>query len=167
MAAMDVDTVDVETAHHATTSLVVFELLMKWFAQTPRNLTSRPNHEQNLMDIQSDSHARDYLRASTVASSVDRPAILAIATHLSCRYLRAMRRNTFVPMNRQVRQIDEAIRHVNILNDMPDRVQRIRVLVCGYQVLVETLTRLLNRHPRLRREATQLREEAEDRFERN
>ena len=129
----------------------VFTLVMKFLSQTPKNFESSLRGRYG--DVCARLHARDYLNASTVASSPYRPSILGVATHLALRGLR-----------RDVQHIDRCLQHVDILDSDERPVTRVRELVYAYQVLAEAFACFLNLHPRMRREAGRLRAEAEDTF---
>ena len=145
---MNVDT-DVAMPHE------VFTLVMKFLAETPKNFESSSIPGRS-GDVRAKVHARDYLNASTVASSPYRPGILAVATHLQLRGLR-----------RDIRHIDESLQHVDILESDERPVKRVRELVWAYQVLADAFAEFLNIHPRFRREAGLLRADAEDTFTRD
>ena len=144
----------------------IFQIIMKWYSMTPKNLNppSRPNRRDEHGDHIASLHAKDFLAVSAVASSPYRPAILATATHLQLRCTRYKNEDMSFRTEREMRHIHEAIRYIDILDDRQRIVPRIRVLAHTYQVLAETCARFFNLHPRWRRQAAQLRDEAENVF---
>jgi len=145
---------------------IVYQLIVKWFSETPKKLTptSRFNHRDEHGDHSAFIHMRELLAVSAVASNSYHPNILAIATHMKVRGMRYVQHETDFRYARQMRHINEAIQYIDILNDEDRVVTRVRILAHAYQVVVETLACFINLHPRWRRQAAQLRDEAEERF---
>ena len=140
----------------------VYQLIVKWFSETPKKLTptSHFNRDEN-GDHLAFMHMRELLAVSAVASNEYHPKMLAIATHLNVRGLRYVQQQHA----RQMRHIDDATQHIDILSDEDRVVPRVRILAHAYQVVAETLAGFISLHPRWRRQAAQLRDDAEERFE--
>ena len=143
----------------------VYQLIVMWFSETPKKFTptSRFNRDEN-GDHMAFMHMRELLAVSAVASNAYHTKILAIATHMNVRGLRYVQQQTNVSHTRQMRHINDAIQYIDILSDEDRVVPRVRILAHAYQVVVETLATFINLHPRWRRQANQLRDEAEERF---
>ena len=123
MASMDVDT-------NVAMPREVYTIVMKFLADTPKNYNDSPIPGRH-GDSRAKLHVRDYLNASTAASSPFRPGILAVATHFALRSLR-----------RDVQHMNESLQHVDILESDQRPVMRVRELVWAYQVLADLPTPL-------------------------
>jgi hypothetical protein len=144
-----------------------FQLVARWFAETPKNMGRRArlsDERDEQLDGHGILHVSEYHAVSAVTSSPFRPAIQAVAVHMQLRWTRYMHTEMGHRINRRMRHIEQAVQYIDILGDEQNVVMRVRVLAHAYQVLAETFARFLGLHPRWRRQASELRAEAEDTF---
>ena len=131
-----------------------FDMLMKWLSETPA-----PAYFRQIEHV-----ANEYMQVCSVATSKYQGAVMKIATRMYLTSSVYHERQSMDTLHQEHRRQDRALQHIDRLDDMDPVVTRVRHLVQMYQVEVEVLARLLNRHPRLRREAAALRDAAEATF---
>jgi hypothetical protein len=136
----------------------VYLVLMQYFAETT---SPRFTH---IRRARLPDEAYDYLAVRIAAASLQRAAILQVAMRMIMVYQQREAAYQDMLGTRWYRQQDRAMQAIPSLLPHDTVTVRVRQLVRAHQIATETLTALLQQHPRLRAAAARIRQRAEVNF---